>query len=432
LSVEDWAEIRRLHRAEGLPIKTIARTLGVSRNTVRAAITSDEPPKYSRRSAGSAVDGFEDAIREQLRRVPTMPATVIAERVGWTRGITVFKERVRELRPAYLPPDPASRTSYQAGDIAQCDFWFPPIELPVGFGQVRRPTQLPVLTMVTGYSRWLSAILVPTRTAEDLFAGWWQLISALDAVPRTLVWDGEGAVGRHRYGRSELTAECQAFRGVLATRVIVLRPREPEHKGIIERAHDYLERSFLPGREFTGPADFNAQLQAWLQRVNARPRRALGCAPTDRIGADRQAMLTLPPVPPATGWRAATRLARDHYIRLDSNDYSVHPAVVGRRIEIIADLQRVRVLCEGRVVADHHRVWAWHQTITDQDHLAAANRLRRDRDRLLRPVRDTTSENEPIPVEQRQLTDYDHALGIDLGDSIGDDLGEVAESGPAS
>ena len=66
LSVEDWAEIRRLHRAEGLPIKTIARTLGVSRNTVRAAIASDGPPKYERKPAGSAVDAFEDAIREQL------------------------------------------------------------------------------------------------------------------------------------------------------------------------------------------------------------------------------------------------------------------------------------------------------------------------------------------------------------------------------
>jgi hypothetical protein len=49
------------------------------------------------------VDAFEDAIRAQLELVPTMPATVIAERVGWTRGITVFKERVAELRPAYLP-----------------------------------------------------------------------------------------------------------------------------------------------------------------------------------------------------------------------------------------------------------------------------------------------------------------------------------------
>lgn len=99
-------------------IKTIAKTLGISRNTVRAAIASDAPPKYQRRSVGSAVDGFEDAIREQLRAVPTMPATVIAERVGWTRGITVFKERVAELRPAYLPPDPASRTTYVAGEIA--------------------------------------------------------------------------------------------------------------------------------------------------------------------------------------------------------------------------------------------------------------------------------------------------------------------------
>ena len=283
MSVEDWAEIRRLHRAEGLGIKTIAKTLGISRNTVRAAIASDAPPKYVRRPVGSAVDAFEDAIREQLRAVPTMPATVIAERVGWTRGITVFKERVAELRPAYLPPDPAGRTTYVAGEIAQCDFWFPPIQLPVGFGQTRGPKQLPVLTMVTGYSRWLSAVLVPTRGGEDLFAGWWHLISALGAVPRLLVWDGEGAIGRNRGGRIELTGDCQAFRGVLGTKVIVLKPAEPEHKGIIERAHDYLERSFLPGRVFTDPADFNIQLQGWLTQVNARTRRALGCAPTDRI-----------------------------------------------------------------------------------------------------------------------------------------------------
>jgi len=38
ISVEDWAEIRRLHRAEGLPIKQIARVMKVSRNTVRAAV----------------------------------------------------------------------------------------------------------------------------------------------------------------------------------------------------------------------------------------------------------------------------------------------------------------------------------------------------------------------------------------------------------
>jgi len=262
--------------------------------------------------------------------------------------------------------------------------------------------------MVTGYSRWLSGLLIPTRATADLFAGWWQLIERLGSVPRVLVWDGEGAIGRWRAGRVELTAECQAFRGTLGVKVVVLKPREPEHKGIIERAHDYLERSFLPGRSFTGPEDFNAQLQQWLDVVNARPRRALGCAPTDRITADRQAMLALPPIAPATGWRCSVRLPRDHYIRLDSNDYSVHPAVIGRRIEVVADLHRVKAFCDGRLVADHERIWGWHQTISDPEHVAAARLLRRERIGVLRPV--------PEPdVQIRCLADYDEALGLDGG-----------------
>lgn len=410
--MEDWAEIRRLHRSEKMPIKVIARVLGVSRNTVRAAIASDGPPKYERRPVGSIVDAVEPRIRELLRATPTMPATVIAERIGWTRSIRVLSGRVAELRPVYLPPDPASRTSYEAGEIAQCDLWFPPITLPVGFGQHRTATKLPVLTMVTGYSRWLSGQLIPSRAAPDLFAGWWAVIERLGAVPRTLVWDGEGAIGRWRLGKTELTGECQAFRGTLGAKVIVLKPREPEHKGIIERAHDYLERSFLPGRSFTGPADFNAQLRQWLMLVNARRRRVLGCAPTERIGADRAGMLALPPVAPATGWRASTRLARDHYVRVDSNDYSIHPGVIGRRIELIVDLHRVKAACDGRVVADHERAWAWHQSITDPDHLAAAKALRRERVGVLRPV---TEPGAHVEVEQRALSDYDTALGLDGG-----------------
>ena len=405
LSVEDWAEIRRLRRSERLPIKAIARILGISRNTVRAALASDAPPKYVRKPAGSIVDGVEPQIRELLRAYPTMPATVIAERIGWTRSIRVLSGRVAELRPAYLPPDPASRTTYVAGEIAQCDLWFPPITLPVGFGLTRKPTQLPVLTMVCGYSRWLSAILIPSRRSEDLFAGWWQLIAGLGSVPRVLVWDGEGAIGRWRGGRSELTSECQAFRGTLGAKVVICRPADPEAKGMIERAHDYLERSFLPGREFTGPAGFNSQLQAWLAVANTRVRRVLGCAPTDRVTADRDAMLALPPVAPATGWRESTRLARDHYIRLDSNDYSVHPAVIGRRLEVVADLSRVRALCDGKLVADHERIWAWHQTLSDPDHVAAAKVLRRKRIGVVRSA--------PEPdVEQRCLADYDTVLGV--------------------
>jgi len=405
ISVEDWAEIRRLRKAEGLPIKQIARVMKVSRNTVRAALRSDGPPRYARIAAGSVADEFEPRIRELLRTVPDMPSTVIAERIGWPYSVRTLSGKVAEWRPAYLPPDPASRTAYAAGEIAQCDFWFPPVQVPVGSGQVRRAKQLPVLTMVCGYSRWASALLVPSRCAEDLFAGWWAEFEALGAVPKLLVWDGEGAIGRRRGGRIELTAECQAFRGTLAARVYVCQPRDPEAKGLVERFHDYLERSWLPGREFASPADFNAQLAGWVATVNTRWRRHLECAPSDRIAADRAAMIALPPVAPATGWRRTARLPRDHYVRLDSNDYSVDPAVIGRRIEITADLARVRVTCDGQIVADHERAWARHQTITDPAHLAAARGLRAAR--RLAPVPGPAD----AEVEYRDLAVYDRLPG---------------------
>jgi transposase len=388
-----------------MPVKVIARVLGCSRNTVKKALAAEGPPAYRRSRTGSVVDAVEPRIRELLQACPTMPATVIGERIEWRYSIRTLSARVAELRPVYLPPDPASRTSYLAGEVAQCDFWFPPIRLPVGFGQTRTASQLPVLTMITGYARWASGLLLPTRQAEDLYAGWWQLLHQLGAVPRVLVWDGEGAVGRWRARQPELTAACQGFRGVLGAKVLICKPADPEAKGIIERLHDYLERSFLPGRSFTSPLDFNTQLQAWLGMANQRRKRSLGCAPAERIGADRAAMLALPPVPPTVGWEHTLRLPRDHYVRLGSNDYSVHPSAVGRRVLVRADLDRIRVWCDGAVVADHERVWARHQTISDPAHVSAAQLLRQQRFTVVRPATETE-------VEQRRLADYDTALGV--------------------
>jgi transposase len=223
-----------------------------------------------------------------------------------------------------------------------------------------------------------------------------------------MVWDGEGAVGRWRGKRIELTQACQEFRGTLAAKVQICKPADPEAKGLVERLHDYLERSFLPGRTFASPADFNDQLATFLGRANQRQHRSLGCRPLERLEGDRQAMLSLPAVPPVIGWRAATRLPRDHYLRLDGNDYSVHPAVIGRRVELVADLDQVQVWCEGRLVADHPRVWAKHQTITDPAHRRAADQLRRDRLTVIPPPGE-------VDVERRRLSDYDLVLGVTDG-----------------
>jgi transposase len=281
MSVEDWAEIRRLRTPEGMAIKAIVSKVGVSRNAVRRALACDGPPVYSRPPKGSVVDALEPRIRELLRETPTMPATVIAERIDWQHGLTVLKDRVRELRPYYLLPDPVSRTEYDPGHRVQCDLWFPPTLIPLGAGQEGPP---PVLVMTSGYSRMRWAVMICSRTAADLIVGHWQLLTAMGAVPRQLVWDNEGAVGSWRRGKPTLSEEFESFRGSLGIGVHLCRPRDPEAKGLTERNSPYFETSFLPGRKFTGPADFNTQMAQWLVTANGRYSRRIGCAPTAHLG----------------------------------------------------------------------------------------------------------------------------------------------------
>jgi hypothetical protein len=298
--------------------------------------------------------------------------------------------------------DPADRLAHAPGEQVQCDLWFPPVKVPVGPGQ---EASLPVLVMAASHSRFLTATMLPSRTTGDLLAGMWHLLSSqLGAVPRALLWDNEAGIGRG--GR--LADGVAGFCGTLATRLVQARPYDPETKGIVERANQYLETSFLPGRVFTSPADFTAQLQAWLPRANSRVVRALGARPVDLVVADRAAMLPLPlpPLAPDVGARWVTRLGRDYYVRAGANDYSVDPGVIGRLVEVTLDLDRVVVTCDGQVVADHARSWARGVTITDPAHVATAKVLRR---RFLTPQQPAAEPDEELV---RDLSVYDTAFGV--------------------
>jgi transposase len=402
IRVEEWAEIRRLRFAVGRSIKAIARELGLARNTVRMAIRSSEPPRYDRSRRGSIVDALEGEIRTLLSDCPTMPATVIAERIGWTRGLTVLRERVRELRPTYQPPEPYQRTEYRPGELAQWDLWFPPVDIPVEYGPPRR---FPVIVGVSGYSRWLVGRMIPSRAAYDLLWGHRECLEDLGRVPRLGVYDNEGAIGTHRGKQVVLTEEFQRFRGTLGMGVHVLRPRHAEGKGVVERANGYFETSFLPGRDFTGVGDFNTQFAEWLdERANRRFHRGIRARPCDRIEEDHQAMLPLPPLMPDPSWRHGVRLGRDHYVRFETCDYSVHPKAIGSRVEVHADLEWVVVRRATEEVARHRRSLALHRTITDPVHAEA-------RAVLQRHARAPSPRVCELDVEVRDLEVYDTVAG---------------------
>ncbi len=244
------------------------------------------------------------------------------------------------------------------------------------------------------------------------------MIRQFGAVPKLLVWDNESGVGRYGGADPKLTAQFMVLRGMLGTRVYVTRPRDPETKGLTERNNGFFETSFLPGRRFTDPGDFNAQLAEFLARANARKRRSLqGASAADRIGADRAAMGALPPIDVTTiGWRNSVVLPRDYYVRLDSCDYSVHPSAIGHRVEVAADLDTVRIRRGGVLVGEHARCWARQQTITDPEHRKAAEVMRQAfQDRTARGRGPAISD-----VQERDLSAYDQAFGL------GDDEGQAA------
>ena len=339
--MEDWSEIRVLARRGGLSQREIARRLGISRVTVKRALVSQGPPEYERGSRSSGFDAFEAQVVLLLRDFPRMPVTVVAQRVGWPGSITNLRRHVRLLRPLLAPVDPAGQLEYEPGDQCQCDLWFPPVKIPLGDGLLGTP---PVLVMVSSFSRFITARMIPSRTTSDLLAGSWELVNDLGGVPRRLVWDNEAGIGR----RNTLTKPAAFFAGSVATRFVQLKPRDPESKGIVERANRYLGTSFLPGRVFVSPQDFNAQLQDWLVRVaNERTPRRTGTRASSAITTDRRAMLALPPVEPVVSLVNSVRLARDYYVRAGSNDYSVDPRLTGRIVAVHMNLTHVWVSLDG-------------------------------------------------------------------------------------
>lgn len=214
-----------------------------------------------------------------------------------------------------------------------------------------------------------------------------------------------GQRGRDR-PPGRLAEGVSGFTGALGSRIVQLKPFDPESKGVVERANGYLETSFLPGRVFTSPGDFNEQLARWLPRANSRLVRSLHERPQDRIGADRAGMLGLPPIPPPVGWSQRVRLGRDYYVSVAGSDYSVDPTVIGQLVSVHADLDTVVVTVPGRRVATHPRSWTSATTVTDPVHVEQAARLRK----VFQAPRPAAADD-----LVRDLADYDRAFGVQVG-----------------
>jgi Mu transposase, C-terminal domain len=356
VGVEQWAEIRRMHRVERLSIREISRRTGTA---------SQDDPAGTGGVEARPVQGLD--LRAAARSDPSMQSLRLREmatELGYGGGKTIFDDFVREVRPRFQVRRTFQRTIYRPGELVQCDLWEPRDKVPVGHGQTRRGW---VVTAELCWSRVIAGALIFSKQAPDILWGLGRCLERIGALPEKLVWDGEGAI--HAAG-GQPTAEFAAFCGQLGVGWIILDAGDAQAKRALERSHRFMRTNFEPGRRFANPLDFQLQLDGWCDRVNQRVHRTIRAVPAERLLAERERMQPLPATMPDTDHRFVVRVPQQPYLRVDRNDYSIAPTFAGRRVEVRVSQTAVMavVLDTGELACSHRRSFAGGLTVTDPSH----------------------------------------------------------------
>lgn len=306
LKEDQVTEIRTLSR-HGMSIRKIASELGISRNTVRKYLSGNAVAEVRERGPGRprTLGPYEDWLRRRVKAADPirLPATVLHREIaamGFDGSERTVRRFVAGLYPT-PPPEPVVRFETAPGHQAQMDWG----EYRVGDRRVY------AFVGVLGFSRWLYFEYVTSMRAEVLVDCHRRMLGDFGGVPREILYDNMRTVvtrrdaygrGRHRFHDEirDLAKEC-GFRPRLC------RPYRPQTKGKVERAVDYIARSFfhpfvtrcaMEGR--TPDLDeLNVAARLWRGEVaNVRVHGTTKERPRDRLLDDQRAMM--PYIPPQT------------------------------------------------------------------------------------------------------------------------------------
>lgn len=294
LVVEEAVEIRVLRR-QGKSIREIARTLEVSRNTVRRYLRSEVLPRYTRQARPSKLDPFKHYIGERVKAAAPewIPAIVLLRELralGYAGGYSILKDHLATLRPV-AKVEPLIRFETEPGRQMQADF-----------ATIRRGRdRLAVFIATLGWSRAAYVEFVTDERLETLLSCHEHAFYFFSGVPREVLYDNMRTVvtdrdqygpGLHRYNRTFL--DFAHHYGFLPR---LCRPYRARTKGKVERFIGYLRGSFYvplasqlrAERLMVDRDTANARVGTWLREVaNARVHATTGEVPRVRLGLERE------------------------------------------------------------------------------------------------------------------------------------------------
>ena len=373
ITVEDWAEIRRLHKVEHLSKRAIARRLGIHRQTVTRALAAEDPPTYDGAPRNSILDPYKPKIHALLGQDPRLTGVRILEIIqeeGYPGQISILRDFLREVRPQYRQPPVYIRMTYQPGEYGQVDWG----EMPDPVRWQGQLCSVHAFVMVLCYSRLLYVEFSLATKLEDFLRCHQHALRFFGGSPKKCVYDNLSSVVKRRRGTDiTLNATFRHFAGYHCFAVHPCWPQAPNQKGAVERPIAYLEDNFWAGRYFRDFHDLGEQLQTWLtETANVRLHSVTRRRPVEHFAEEREHLLALPAEPFDTNRVLYPKVSKDCVVRVDTNDYSVPWRTAQRHqhqpLEVRVDGEWIRILDAGAEVARHPRSYGRHQQIINRAH----------------------------------------------------------------
>jgi len=378
MNVALWAEIRRLAEIEKLTGRQIARRLHCSRHTVTAALELHQPPASEAARRGSLLDPYVEQIKELLAKYPDLSAVRIREEIargpqGYTGSTTILRRYLRQVRPA-------------RGRVYQEVHYQPAQAMQVDWGECGRVQvgstmrKVSVFVAVLCYSRLIFIEFALSQRKAEFYRCLVNALTFFGGSPRNLIFDNLKAAvlngsGRHACFHPEFLALC----GYFCMQPVACARRDPESKGVVEGGVRYVKHNALAGRaeELLRFEDYLALAPAWRDQVaNRRIHETTRERPIERFEQERALLRPLPAIGFDTDEVVPAVVSPHARIAFDGNRYSVPPQFVRQPLTLRANRDELRLLHEGKVVAQHVRSYQRGQLLVLPEHRLAALSLR--------------------------------------------------------
>jgi len=361
------AEIRRLHFVENVSISELAKTFKRSRITIRKHLKTVDEPVYPARNnqprpqlgdylvlLNNWLD--KDASLPRKRRRTAQRLYECLQIEGYCGGYTAVQRHVKDwkrqqsssptIKQAFIP------LAFPPGETCQFDWSH---ETAV-IGGVEQTVKVAHFRLT--YSRQMFVIAYPRETQEMVLDAHNQAFAFFGGVPKRMVYDNLKTVvdtifvgKERRFNRRFLTlANHYLFESVACT------PESGWEKGQVEnQVGNIREWLFTP----TPQANDFAELNVWLARrcleLAARPHPEQTSRSTAECFAEEQPLL-MPIKATFDGYvEEMRRVSQLCLIRIDRNRYSVPAEWANRVVSVRLTADRVRMVADSQVIAEHVR-----------------------------------------------------------------------------